>query len=40
MAFEQRGERDFGAQGGGGGGGGLEGGTAGFGRGRGKREYR
>jgi hypothetical protein len=36
MAYEQRGERDFGGQGGGGGG--FEAG-GGFGRGRGRREY-
>lgn len=37
MAYEQRGERDFAAQGGGGGGA-FEGG-GGFGRGRGRREF-
>jgi hypothetical protein len=36
MAYEQRGERDLGGQGGGAGG--FEGGTGSFGRGRGKRE--
>jgi hypothetical protein len=39
MAYEQRGERNFGGQGGGGDGG-FDGGGGGFGRGRGKRECR
>lgn len=42
MAYEQRGERDYGGSGGGGGGGGGQGGGGyeggGFGRGRGRRE--
>jgi hypothetical protein len=40
MAYEQRGERNYGGQGGGGGGdGGYDGGGGNFGRGRGKREF-